>query len=252
MSRSAWHPHLTAWVDRVDARWQQLGLSPEQRRELRLALVTDLAQACLDGAALEDLLRVDPDRFATDVAIAQGLEVLDVDVVEPPASPLPTTSEPARRRTDATGLPIGRVVGAGLFGSVIGGVVGLALLFPVMGWVEHHQQFNYTAQGAWMLAIYVTAALVAAVCGGLAVASACADRPDRNMLGRRTVFGLVASGVAATIVTVSFARSTGYSTGTPVVLSEFALVIGICVIGLLLVAMSVRSPRPGVAAGGAE
>lgn len=246
---SAWHPRLTAWVDRVDTRWQQLGLSPEQRRELRLDLVTDLSQAWLDGAELEDLVGVDPDRFAADVAIAQGLQEPDAGVVDPPAAPSSPAPEPRAQRTGTPGLPIGRVVGAGFFGSVIGGAAGLVVLVPVIGWVFHHVRSSYAAQGATILVFYVTGALVAALCGGLAVTIACLDRPDGRTLGRRTVLGLIASGIVATIVTVSFARSTGYSTATPVILSELAAVIVICLTGLLLVAMSVRTVRPRPAAG---
>jgi len=64
MNRGGWHPKPTTSVGRVDARWHQLGLGAAQRRELRLELVGDLSQALLHGAPLEELLAVDPDRFA--------------------------------------------------------------------------------------------------------------------------------------------------------------------------------------------
>src|SRR5262249_54424030 len=104
---------------------------------------------------------------------------------------------------------------------------------------------SYAAQGAAMLAIYATAALVAALGGGFAAASACSDGPNRRRLGWRTFAGLLASGVVATLVTVSYAKTTDYSTNASVVFREVGLVVVICLAGLTAVAISFRPPRAG-------
>ena len=242
MGRGRWHPSLTTWVDQVDARWQQLGVSAAQRHELRLELVADLSQARQDGAPLEELLAIDPDRFATDVAVAQGFTVSAAHVA-PATGSRPEDSH----RTDPPEVTVTRVVLAGLLGAVVGGVVGLAALLPVFGWATHHQQPGSAVQVASMLTIYVVAALVAAVSGGFAVSSAYADSPNARLLGRRAAGGLVLSGAVATLVTVSYAGATGYSTRGPVVLAEVGLVIGSCLVGLVLVARSTRPVRSRVA-----
>jgi hypothetical protein len=234
MTDGRWHPSLTTWVDRVDARWRQLGVPTERRRELRIELVTDLAQARLDGAPLAELVGTDPERFAADVAIAHGLQL----------SSTPAGSETASRK-DPGDVSVPRVAVSGLLGSAVGGVVSLVAMLPFVGWVTHHLGDGSAAQAAAMLTVYVIAALVAAVCGGLAVSSACADSPSAHHLGRRAAKGLVVSGAVATLVTVSFARTTDYSTESSAVLCEMGLVIGICLLGLILVARSAR-PRSNV------
>src|SRR4051812_6832346 len=95
----AWHPRLTTWVDLVDFRWQRLGLSAARRRQLRVELVGDLSQARRDGAPLDELLAVDPERFAEDVAIAHGWTADDQDADPVGSSP----SSEARPRRSARG-----------------------------------------------------------------------------------------------------------------------------------------------------
>lgn len=244
MGSGGWHPRLTTWVDRVDARWQQLGVSTSQRRELRIELVTDLSQARLAGAPLEDLLSIDPVRFASDVAVAHGLNTSGADAVAQPRTSSLDSEIPAP--DGLRGVTVARVAVAGLLGSVVGGVVSLLVALPFVGWVGQHAQEGGAAQIAAMLATYVVAALVAALCGGLAVSSACADSPSAKLLGHRAATGLLISGAVATLVTVSFAKATDFSTETPVVLGEVGLVMGTCLVGLVLVARSTRPMRRGV------
>jgi len=244
----AWHPRLTTWVDVVEARWQRLGLSAIRRGELRADLVTDLAQALVAGAPLEELLAVDPERFAVDVAVAHGWVPNDVtgEAMDKPASSISPRALPRSVRGEAS-ISV-RVVVAGLLGTTVGGVVGLVALLPFVGWVLRHTPYDYALQALGMLAIYATAALLAAVSGGLAVASACADRPDRRQLGLRVTAALILSGVTATLVTVGYARSTEYSTRTSVVLTELGLVFGTLVVGLVIAARTSRPVRPGAIA----
>jgi len=245
VNRGGWHPKLTTWVDRVDARWHQLGLDATQRRQLRLELVADLSQARLDGAPLDELLAVDPDRFAADVAVGVGFDP-PPDGSGDVAAPQRAAREPAAwRLVIADGASVARVAGAGLFGSVVGGVCGLALLLPAIGWVQNDRRMSYHTQGAVMLVIYATAALLAALGGALAVASDCTERSARRVVRRRAFIGLIVSGIAATLVTVSFASATGYSNAAPVVVTELGMVIGVCALGLCLVAMSIRRSRHG-------
>ena len=240
----AWHPRLTTWVDLVDARWQRLGLSAVRRYELRLDLVTDLAQALVDGAPLAELLAVDPAQFATDVAVAHG-GVPDDHSAEAAKPTLSPTTRPTPGRTvPREQITVVRVVVAGLLGATVSGVISLMALLPFMGWVDRHPQLDYATQALAMLAIYAAAALVAAVMGGLAVASACADSPHRRLLRQRVTAGLLLSGVVATLVTVGFARSTEYSTRTHVVLTELGLVLGTIVVGLVIAARLSRPARP--------
>ena len=245
MSSGRWHPSLTTWVDRVDARWRQLGVSTTQRGELRIELVTDLSQARLDGAPLAELLAIDPDRFATDVAVAHGFQAPGSNAAGLPASSSSNSETPPGKNPRE--VAVARVAVSGLLGSAVGGIVSLLLLLPLVGWVTHHEGDGSAAQAAAMLTIYVVAALVAAMCGGLAVSSACADSPSAHLLGRRAAKGLIISGAVAALVTVSFASATDYSTERLVVLIEVGLVIGICLIGLILVARSTTSLRNRVA-----
>ena len=244
MTEGGCHPKLTAWLDRVDAHWHQMGLTQAQRRDLRRDLVMDLSQARLSGAPLDELLAVDPARFAADVAMAEGFDLTKAGE-DDAAAPVRSAPEPSISNVAEAGVPVLRVACAGLFGSIVGGVGGLALLLPAIGWVNHHSQIIYAAQGGGILATYAIAALVAALCGGLAVAGACVHSAYRRRLGRRTVAGLVVSGAAATFVTVSYAKTTDYSTQTPVIFTEFGLVMVILLIGLITVAWSVRPPRHG-------
>jgi hypothetical protein len=239
VSSGGWHPSLTTWVDRVDARWQELGVSTARRREWRIELVTDLAQARLDGAPLGELLAIDPDRFASDVALAHGVESSGANAAVVPRRSTSAQVPPHKHPDD---IPVARVAVAGLVGSAVGGVVGLLVLLPLVGWVVHHERDGSATQAVAMLAIYVVAGLVAALCGGFAVSCSCADSRTAHDLGRRAATGLVISGAVATLVTVSLAKATGYSTQGPVILTEVGLVTGICLIGLVLVA---RSASPG-------
>jgi hypothetical protein len=241
----AWHPRLTTWVDLVDGRWQRLGLSPQWRRELRVELVTDLSHALVDGAPLEELLAIDPDTFARDIAVAHGWLRATTDTAGPSPDSAKPSKPPPTRVPDREQVSVVRVVVAGILGSSVGGFVALLVELPLISWVQRQPQLDYTTQSLSMLAIYATAALIAALGGGFAVGSACADSPHRRILRRRVTGGLLLSGVVATIVTVGLASSTGYSTRTPVVVSEIALVLGACVVGLVIAAVAADPSRHG-------
>ena len=119
-----------------------------------------------------------------------------------------------------------------------------------MGWLAQHPGLAADLQTVGTLAIYATAALVAAVTGGLVAAFAVAGRDHRRLLRRRVTAALVLSGVVATAVTVDFAWSTEYSTRTPVVLTETGLVAGTLVAGLVVAAWPARPSRREAAARG--
>ena len=133
------------------------------------------------------------------------------------------------------------VIAGTSIGAVVGGFVALVAVIPLVGWADQHEPDGSAAQVAVILAGYAVGALIAALSGGLA-ASASVRGPTSGRVGRRATEGLVVSGVIATVVTVSFARATDYSTRSSVILSEFGLVICICSIGLAWAAMSMR-PR---------
>ncbi|MEO5851582.1 MAG: hypothetical protein ABIQ15_03635 [Nocardioides sp.] len=72
MSADELDPHVSRWLEQVDARWRRVRLDPSVRARLLLELVDDLRQAIDSGAAPADLTRPDPSEFADDVAAAAG------------------------------------------------------------------------------------------------------------------------------------------------------------------------------------
>jgi hypothetical protein len=219
---------------------------------LRIELVTDLTQARSDGAPLDELLSIDPDRFAIDVAIAHDIDIdHHASGVGVSTSPEPREAHERSRRRGRRGCrPLIRdVVVAGIVGSVVGGLTSMVLVLTLMGWIMQHTRDGSMAESAAMLATYAGAATIAALGGGLAVTIACGDTPHPRRLGLRTALGLLVSGAVAAIVTVTFAETTDYSTRTPVVLTEVGLVLAVCGLGLTVVARTTNASPDNAASG---
>jgi len=105
MSADELDPHVSRWLDRVDARWRRARLDPAVRARLLLELVVDLRQAIDSGAAPGDLTHVDPSDFADHVAAVAGVD----------ARPRPT---PGRTPAGTTSL-----LGVGSAGAVLSAVL---------------------------------------------------------------------------------------------------------------------------------
>jgi len=105
MSADELDPHVSRWLERVDARWRWARLEPAVRARLLLELVVDLRQAMDSGAEPADLTHLDPSDFADHVAAAAGVD----------ARARPT---PGRTPAGTTSL-----LGVGLVGAVLSAVL---------------------------------------------------------------------------------------------------------------------------------
>lgn len=228
-----WHPRLTSWVDRVDARWRALGIPLDPRAEWRRELVVDVAQARLAGAELDELTDIDPIRFAEDVAVAQALTV----AAEPGSTP--EDSSGANRPVPTR---CGFVV-LSLAGAALGGLLALGLLYPAGLALVDRLATSGTEEGALILALHVLAAVVSASTGGLVVAWGYRTSTRRNRLALTAAGGLLAAGPVAAALTIAFASATGYSTRASVVTMELGMVATTCIITMATVAHRLAPPR---------
>lgn len=224
-----WSPLLTVWVDRVDAHWRALGIADDLRIRLRRDLVADLGRALLSGAAADELVEADPRRFAEDVATAEGVEHATAA-----AWPHPVT------RVDRLRLTL-----IALAGAFAGGLLSLVTVYPIGSRIIDESHGGYAMEGEMAMAMHVVAAVLAATCGGLAVRWHFRRQSDPERLGFAAGAGLLVSGAVAAVLTVAFARTTDYSTRTPVVFTELVLVVLVCACGLLGTARLLRLNRSG-------
>lgn len=213
---AGWHPRLTAWVDRVEGRWRDLGVPEGLRTAWRRDLVVDLAQARLEGVALQELLAVDPVRFADDVAVAQAPYEVELAPRPVPGAPRPEVS--ATRA----------FVMLAFAGALVGGFVSLVTVYPLGLAIIDALSVNYEREGVIALGMHALAGLLAATGGAVSVGYGYRDSPRRTRLALAAGGGLLAAGALAVGPAVAIARSTGYSTNASTMTLELVVVVAIC------------------------
>jgi hypothetical protein len=221
---------LTVWVDRVDERWQALGISAEARIRLRHDLVADLAQARLGGASVDELISPDPQRFAEDVATAETL--------------IPATIEPgfglwAGLRQDAQGFVV-----LALGGALAGALLSLATVYPLRFGLFDLSGLTYHQQGIVTLVAHLVAVAIAVLGGAAAVRWHFRTFTAPGRIGIAAGLGLIASGALAVLPIGVIAWATNFSTAGSVVGSEVAVVVMFCAYGLLTVARRIGLEGP--------
>lgn len=218
---AGWHPRLTAWVDRVEGRWRALGVAEAERVRWRRDLVVDLAQARLDGAALGEVLAVDPVRFADDVATAQA--PYDVEGARRPAPPRQVSPQRA-------------FVMLAFAGALVGGLLSLLTVYPVGLTLMDAFADSYAQEGLIALTLHVLAGLLAATGGAVFVGFGHRDSGSARRLALTAGGGLLAAGALAVGPAVAIARASGYSTQASTMTLELVVVVAICVVVMHAVA----------------
>ncbi len=206
---------LVAWVQRVEDWWVAVGVRPPERARLLSELTDDLRQALRDGATVKDLVAEHPADFARTVASASQV------------------AHSVRFWRPAWRFTPGRLVAVLTAGAAVGFALSLFLVYPMASRLFAQGWMTPEREAPVALALH---ALTAAVCLACAVAAASSTFP-REVGDRRTVValaaGLLGSGAVSIWPTMRFARAFDYATAAPVVLTEVALEVGCCSLGVL-------------------
>ncbi len=203
-----WPPRLTAWVDRVDARWQACGVDQQTRTRLRRDLVTDLGQGLLGGASADETVGIHAEHFADDVLLAEGIE---------------RASVPRATRPPVAHAHLWLVVVAFTV-TFFGGLVFLLNVVPASAQFAERSGLGYTPMGRVMLFAYGVAGLIAAACGGLAARWLIRGHPRPWLLATVLSFALALSGFVAALLIAFIVLAAGASGQLGVVFTAVVLV----------------------------
>ncbi|MET8198116.1 hypothetical protein [Micromonospora taraxaci] len=193
---------IESLLGEVDQAWRAHGVGSDDRRALAAELRLDLRAAAADGGDPTHLIGSDVAGFARRLADEAGVQ--------------------------RVGRDDGRVVGTALIGAVLGAVLGYGLLmaaYPAfVRMVDTPRSIRVPIQLAVVIYYGVPAAAVAAG-AVIAVRTRLRDLPRIRRTAQMMSVLVPAAGIVITPITITFAWSTAYSTATPVVVAEIAMVL---------------------------
>lgn len=227
---AGWDPQLTAWLDLVERGWRSLGLTDSAVARLRRDLVVDLAQARLGGAPVEELIGPDPAEFAAEVAQADN---------EARARPPITAGNWSGVPRSTQGLVL-----TALAGAVLGAALSLVTLYPVGIGLVASRATTYEDEGRVILTLHVMAACMAALTAAAVVRWHFRSWGNRNLVAVVTCVALLVSGAAASGLAIGVGWLTNYRTDPNIVVTEVAIVVGVCACGLVAAARILGLQRP--------
>jgi hypothetical protein len=209
-------PRLREWLTIVDYYWQRARVPEADRRRMRTDLEADLLQSLAGGATVDDLVAVDPADFAADLADA-------ADVPARPPAPDPELADVSLLATV-------------LLGAALGAVLAMVTVYryglPVMdGW-----SLSYEDQGLAAIALHAVAACVCVATTLVVVALRFRSRLREQLRSALAIIGLlfVLGGIVSIGPTVAFASTFDYSTSTDIVVTEVAIVLACCSLGVVV------------------
>jgi hypothetical protein len=189
---------IEAWLGRVEREWQRHHISARDRRLLAAELQRDVEDAVANGASLDALLHQDIAAFAHELAQAHGAQ----------PTPLALPPDPTLRNLIATRLG----------GGVLGAIVSWYFVYPVIG----HTMPDAPMVAALLFGHGLAAAITVASALGAVAWRFRESRPERRTFVALGV-GFVMGGLLSIAPVAGFARTTGYSSASVVVLVETAL-----------------------------
>jgi hypothetical protein len=199
---------LQRWLDAVDERWRQIGLSPLVRGRLRRDLERDVGDALRTGADTDDLIATDPKDFADQVAQAQGHSDAPV-----------AGGQPSTKSVTITAL-------AGALG---GAAVVWFVVWPVLTRaVPTASDTTFIAVGYLLGATVVLLGSVAALRRRFGADAAIAQ------VVLPTLTGLIVGGLVGLPATLLISRALAYPTDPVLVLLEAIPIIGCASGGIYL------------------
>ena len=186
----------------ADRAWRHHGVQRADREALAADLRLDLESAAADGVAPDRLLGEDVSAFARRLADEAGVRR------EPPE--------------------LGRLIGTALTGAALGAAVGFAfflLLFRIAGRMIDLPGGTHVPVQVAVGVFYGIPAAIVVVGAVAAVRYRLGALPRIRATVHAMCLLLPLAGIVITPITMGFAALTGYSTWTPVVLTEMLLVL---------------------------
>jgi hypothetical protein len=200
---------VLAWLERVDARWRDSGVSVDVRTRMGADLAEDLREAVAAGAPPAAVTAERAEAFADRLAAAHG------------GLPAPPPLQVATAK---------RVVLTGLAGSALAGLVVWIFLIPFLGGLVVAGRHEVVS----VLAVYaVCGAVVVAGCVG-AIAYQFRGEPVTARIVRYVAPAMVLTGLLSVAPAVGFAWLLGYSTSAAGVVLVGGLVLGFVAAGIYL------------------
>lgn len=206
---------IERWLASIERHWQRNGISKRDQRRLSAELQRDTDDAIASGAALDNVLEQDHERFAADIAAAHGL-----------------TFQPTRSTVTTKQLALRATLGA-----MAGFAFGWFFAWPVLGLFVPN-----ATETAFLLIAYATIAATTITGAAVVIRRAAGPRLPIRDTGL-ALSGLTIGALVAAPIAMGLAAATGYESSAPVVTLEAAIVGAGAWIGLTIAAS--RTPSFG-------